>query len=359
MTNFSDKHVLLKSAINPKTGYGNDGISLARHLMELGADLHLDPQWVGIPLPANVAQLFMKERYEGMLDIIIDHMDPAQLMLPEGYVYHSKTRIAWTMWEFTAMSKTNDPWVRTLKQRLEKFNLVLAYDAISKMALEPFYDGEVHILQGGYESELWTPEKDQTREWDGTFRFAMAGALNRRKNPFTAVTAFDILKQRHGKDFDAELHLKTNMLGLHPAMEQRYEGLKIHLELWTHEQMKEFYAGINCLLAPSWGEGKNLPALEAQTMGVPVIVSAFGGHMQWADPEWSYLVGGKIEEHEDGMGSMRVDAEELSEIMWHVYTNRYEAKEKGYKASVMIPQQCDWSKVLERLAFKLTDLGLN
>jgi hypothetical protein len=45
--------------------------------------------------------------------------------------------------------------------------------------------------------------------------------------------------------------------------------------------------------------------------------------------------------------------------MWHVYTHRAEAKEKGLIASRTIPAMCDWSVVVRSLFERLRDSGVH
>jgi glycosyltransferase involved in cell wall biosynthesis len=338
--------------MNPGTGYGIDGIALAEELFDINADIHLEPLYVGVPLPAKVAALFTKPRPEAF-EVAINHVSPDQLTCPPGLQLAAKRTVAWSMWEFTSFGE--EKFVKDIEERLSTFDLILVYDEVSKMAFEPYADPErIQILQGGYSPDFWLPSKeDPERDWTGTFRFGMVGALSQRKNPFAAIRAFNALKEEHGAAFDAELHLKTVTRNLHPAMEQVYPGLKIHYDSWTPSQLKKFYLSLHSLVAPSWGEGKNLPALEAQTTGCPVIASKFGGHMQWADSSWTYLVGGPLEEHAPSQKSMRVNEEELKAAMWRAYTDRSEARQMGELASRMIPAQCDWSRVVERLRYML------
>lgn len=168
---------------------------------------------------------------------------------------------------------------------------------------------------------------------------------NSRKNPFAAIAAFNELRKDHE---DVELHLKTSLRVFHPSMEQAYPGLKIHYAIWSHQQMYDFYANAHCYVAPSWGEGKNLPALEAQTMGIPVIYSDFGGHRQWGSAEFGWPVAGTLGEHE-GMRSLRVDARALYEAMREAVEDRAETRRKGLLAQQIIPAQCSWTQAVQRV----------
>lgn len=358
---FRDQSLLLRTSLGLDTGYGRDGLYLAKLLAEQGADLHVEPTYVGIPLPPIVASLFVKHR-PNHFDLSIEHTDPGALFQPARLTNVTNRSIAWTMWEFTSFE--GELFEGELKDRLQWYDDVFVYDATSKQAMDPYHPN-VRILQGGYVSDEWRPNTgddglggDAQRNWDGTFRFAMVGQLHQRKNPFAAIKAFNILKARHGASFDAELHLKTTMASLHPAMEQTYPGVKIWHVGWSHPQMRRFYQNTHCYLSPSWGEGKNLPALEAQTMGVPAIVSKVGGHLQWGDSSWNYWCEGEMVPRSPQMLTkmhMEVDVEDLADKMWHVYTHREEARAKGELASRTIPAQCDWEPVVGRLEAMLHD----
>jgi hypothetical protein len=41
--------------------------------------------------------------------------------------------------------------------------------------------------------------------------------------------------------------------------------------------------------------------------------------------------------------------EHLKQAIWHIYTHRAEARQKGALAARIIPQMCDWSVVVENL----------
>lgn len=349
--------LLLKTPLNSHTGYGKDGMQLAVALAEAGSEVHLEPRNVGVPLTPEVAAMLTIPR-PNRFEIALQHEYPGGIDFPERIRQFAPLVVAWTMYEFLGFGSDTEQ-IHNLEERLKPYDLLLAYDSVTKSAFSEYMDeSKIKILQGGYDSHFWTlkDEEHEYRRWDDTFIFVMNGTMNMRKNPFAAIRAFTMLKDEYGDQFDAQLILKTTSRTLHPAMMDHNPGLKIIYDFWNEAQIKSLYLASNCLLAPSWGEGKNLPALESQTTGLPVIVSDFGGHKQWASDEWAYLVGGTIEEHSPGQGSMRVDEEKLAETMWYVYNNRTEARLKGEKASQIIPSMCDWSVVVERLKNILSHL---
>lgn len=346
--------VLFKTALTPFTGYGMDGLGLAVALGNAGFDVTLSPTIVEPPLPAPVAALLTRP-IEPMYDLLLNHADPISLGLSGGERRAAHKTMAWTMWEFRSMGEEFDkPFgppgqEKTLAERLATYDVLGVYDEVSREALEPHATGpEIIKLQGGYWADAWRADP-RDRDWDGTFRFCMHGQLHQRKNPFVAIEAFNKLKAEHGDDFDAELHLKTTIRVLHPAMEKAYPGIKIHYETWSEQQLKDYYLYCHCFLAPSWGEGKNLPALQAQTTGMPVIATEVGGHAEWMEKEWSYAVDYTWGEHVPGVQSARADVDHLMKLMWHVYNNREEARRKGELAARVIPPMMDWSKVVDRL----------
>ena len=338
--------VLLKTPLHAYTGYGNDGFALTRAFAQFGLDVRLSPTSVEPPLPMGVATMLVKAP-EPDYNYMVHHIDPMSLGLTDGLKRLTAKKIAWSMWEFTKLAPEI---AETMTERLEGYDLLVAYDEVSAEAFEPHATEagvSMKVLQGGYWSEDWKTEKLTLRDpYDETFRFIMAGQLHQRKNPYAAINAFNRLR---AEGLDVELHLKTNIRFLHPAMEERYPGLKIFYDSWSHEQMREFYAGAHCYVAPSWGEGKNLPALESATMGVPSIYSDFGGHRQWGSSEWGWPIKGTLACH-DGldMPSFRVDEDALYEAMKEAATNRSLTQEKGRMASMLIPAQCDWMNVIRR-----------
>lgn len=335
--------VLLKTPFNISTGYGNDGISLARAFHEAGLDVRLLPTTLIPPVPMGIAQMLVKD-LSVEFDYLIHHASPDALGLTDGEKRIPGKRIAWSMWEFLNYPDPEGDFA----QRLEGYDLFLAYDEVSLQAFAPYCEEAgvpIRVLQGGIWAEDWQYDS-RLRDWSGTFRFAMVGQLHSRKNPFAAIRAFE---EVHEEFPDTELHLKTTMRTLHPAIEERYPGVKIHYALWDPKMLYEFYKQIHCYVAPSWGEGKNLPALESQLMGVPAIYSDYGGHRQWGSSETGWPVKGTIEEHSPGLPSFRVDHDDLVRAMKEAVSNRSTTRLKGEKAARMIPAQSDWAVVVRRL----------
>jgi glycosyltransferase involved in cell wall biosynthesis len=347
--------VLLKSPLSVYTGYGNDGIGIARALIRAGVDVYLQPTHVDAPLPEDVLSLLSK-RLEAPFDVMINHVDPGQLgLLPEER-RASKVTVAWTMWEYTNFENLKGR--STLKRRLKDYDLVLGYDEVTADCFRPYvkpHVTEVAVLQGGFLPENWPKvEKDW---FSDRFGFAMCGVLSERKDPFVTIMAFKELKEEYPEEFEpAELHLKTSSPGLHSAMEQWVPKLRVHYASWPEDVLKQFYATQHVLCAPSRGEGKNMPALEFQAMGGAVIATNWGGHKGWLSDEYAYPLDYKLMPLDGNLkvSNARADKDHMKALMLHTFRNRAEVKHKAELASQIIPQTMSWDMVIKKLFMRIS-----
>jgi glycosyltransferase involved in cell wall biosynthesis len=346
--------VLLQVPLSIYTGYGNDGIGLAQSLLRRGVDLYLAPETVHSPLPKEVALLLTKDS-AGPFDLVISHLNPSGLKAPEAKI-ENQMQIGWTMWEWTNFDAL--PNKNELEKNLENFDALIAYDDVTSEALREYYAGPIIVLQGGYDPEPWEYVE---RDWfSPTFNYFMLGVLNSRKDPWKSITAFKELKEEYPEEFKpARLTLKTTAPGLHSKMEETYPWLKIYYEVWPTEVVKKFYASQHVLLAPSRGEGKNMPALEFQTTGGVVIGSNWAGHTEWMYEDYSYPVKVTLEAEDSAFPdtlNARVDLEHFKSRIMEAFRNPDEAGLKGRKAAGIIPLTKSWDKVREALFEKLRDL---
>ncbi len=356
---------LLKIPLSRYSGYGNDGIGLAQAMIRRGVDVYISPTHVDAPLPEDVAMLLTKE-LKAPFDLFINHVDPMALEAKEEVVQHTGVSVGWTMWEYSNYLNIGKKSRKTMKDRLEHFDAVVGYSPIDRDCLEPYYSGPIIIQQGGFDSTDW-PELQ--RDWGSKeFYFFMIGVLSERKDPFRALEAFRIAKSRD-PEFDrwARLSLKTTAPGLHhkiedlyrqndPVTGEEYSSVRVFYDIWPTEVVKEFYRVQHVLLAPSRGEGKNMPALEFMSTGGTVIATNWAGHTQWLNPEYSYPLNYTLEpvdtKHRETFNA-RADVEHLVELMLHCFHNRDEVRQKGYVAAQVIPASHSWDKVVENLLLKL------
>jgi glycosyltransferase involved in cell wall biosynthesis len=260
----------------------------------------------------------------------------------------------------TSLSNAEPEHVEAIAENTKYLDVVFGYDPVSVQALSTVLPvAKLDMLQGGFTPDMWLPPVE--RDWTGDrFAFCMVGMLHDRKDPFTAITAFQELKREKGEAFEgAELHLKTSIPGLHPKLEEWCPKLRIHYASWPQEVLKKFYESQHVLLAPSHGEGKNVPALEMMTTGGAVIATNFGGHAQWLNSDYAYPLDFQLGEVNNIPNCLWANAskDHLKELMWHVYTHRDEVREKAHRAQTAIPEMCSWDAVVDRLMVTLGKRG--
>lgn len=347
--------VLIKIPLSTFSGYGSDGIGLTRALMRWGADVYLDPVAVQAPLPEDVAMLLTKPLH-APFDLTIVHLDPAKLALSDTERRASDVAIGWTMWEYSNFGNLHGR--SKIKSQIKNFDAIFAYDDVTAGCYEPYFKKPIVTLQGGYNPEDWP--KTHERDWfSDRFGFCMVGQLHQRKDPFVAIQAFQELKNDPNVEFEgAELHLKTNVPGLHSAMEQVIPKLRIHYDVWPDSILYKFYEAQHVLLAPSRGEGKNMPALEMQSTGGTVIATNWGGHQQWLNPAYNYPLDyelAPVDSDYPNTLNARASVAHMRDLMLHAYQNRDEAKRKGDLAAQVIPNMCSWDSVVERMFLNIKE----
>lgn len=351
--------VLLQTPVNPFTGYGNDGIGLAEALIRAGADVRLSPTHFAPPVSQQVADLLTKE-LEPPFDLFINHAPPGQLLLKKESKAYIGFAAGWTMWEATSFDHMPRKEFKPVKRNTKYLDVVVGYDPVSTQALSTVIPVErLDTVQGGFDPQGWPL---MIRDWHGErFSFIMHGQLHDRKDPFTAIMAFRELKLEKGEAFEgAELHLHTTIPGLHPAMEQWTPKLRVHYASWPKSTLEAFYAAGHVLLAPSRGEGKNLPALEFMATGGTVIATNFGGHTMWLNRDFAYPLNYTPRSFDDRYPQCLQAAaskDHLKELMWHVYTHRDEVAKKAELASRTIPQMCSWDHQLAEFMRKISMRG--
>jgi glycosyltransferase involved in cell wall biosynthesis len=355
--------VLLKAPMSVYTGYGNDGLGIARALMRSGADVYLQPTHVDAPLPEDIAELLTK-RLVAPFDLMIHHVDPGQMGLLTEERRSADITVGWTMWEYDSLGNLKGR--SKLRKALSSYDLLLGYDQVTADCFKPYvsHKTKVAVHQGGFLPENWPKvEKDW---FSKRFGFCMTGMLSERKDPFVTIMAFKELKDEYPMEFEpAELHLKTMTPGLHSAMEEWVPKLRVHYDIWPEDVLKQFYSVQHVLCAPSRGEGKNMPALEFQTMGGAVIATNWGGHTGWLSNEYAYPLDYTLMplDNYPDVRNARADKDHMKALMLHTFRNRAEVQRKANLAAEVIPQMMSWDSVINRLydkiAKELPDKGQN
>jgi len=345
----------LMSYFDTCSGYGNSAVEIARGIARQGIGLTPYAYKIDVELPRDFTDLFTKREPE-KLDAIIVFALPNQLRLTESMQEKIPIKIAYTMWEQTRLTK----------------DLIVdgkPYDPFTemwvpcRMNIEPFQEfapcKHFEVMPLGVNTEIF---KYQSRAKSETFKFCMNGALGYRKGSFDVINAFRAIRLRH-PDWDIELHLKTSAKGMLKQMEDWAPGLKIYNQMFWQEELLDFYYSMDCMVAPSRGEGFHQPPLEFLSTGGIVITTTWGGMETWFDDRWAYPVNCNLVEV--GMkwpgtqpGSKWADPiqDSIEAQMEYVYTHQDEAFKKAATASQEIPRLFGWDAVTKRMTARIGDL---
>ncbi len=113
----------------------------------------------------------------------------------------------------------------------------------------------------------------------------------------------DVLLKAYGNAFnsndDVSLIIKTfnnihnnveSILEEERLKNSNYPDVVIIKEDLSNDKLKALYRASNALVAPSRGEGFGLPISEAMKLGLPVITTGWGGHMDFCNPSNCWLI---------------------------------------------------------------------
>lgn len=351
--------VLVKTPLSPYSGYGNDGIEMLTAMIKRGWDVYVQPMSVQVPLPEHIAALLTKT-LQAPFDLYINHTDPMSMDATPEVQASADVVVGWTMWEYTGFKKVMpEKDRRTLRKRLTNFDALVGYSDIDPPVFKPYYKGPIIVQQGGYAPDKWPAIQD--RDWnDEKIRFGMHGVLSIRKDPFRLLKAWAAACEEDQAFADgATLSMHTTVPGLHSGIEQAYTNVRIFYDVWSTEEVREFYGATHVLVAPSRGEGKNLPALEFMSTGGTVIATNWGGHTQWMSPQFAYpldyTMDRAVDDYRTDAQNARADVEHLKDLLLHCFRNRDEVQRKGQLASEVVPKAHSWEHVLDGLIWKLRE----
>lgn len=355
------------------SGYACLTRSIAMELETLGVKVTLRPA------PWGAARVSLTEAEEGALARMISRPDAAGPVLYIGVAnlfkkHPGRPSIGWTMLE---TDRIPDQWVRQCNTMDEvwvptSFNL--------RTFTSSGVDSEkVAVIPLGTYPERFHPASPPLR-LAGRRGFAFLANFE-----WVPRKGYDILLKAYFQEFrsdeDVSLILKT-------YDNSRYDpdGRAIKAEVMRFaqdagvavpppvvlltrvirpDQMPSLYTAADCYVLPTRGEGWNLPAMEAVSCGIPVIITGWSGHLEFLSPDDSYLIpidglepvpGFGVPNDEIYAGSRwaipSLDATRC--LMRHVFHHRTEARERACRARERVMRRFTWRHsalaALERLS---------
>lgn len=219
----------------------------------------------------------------------------------------------------------------------------------------------MYTIPLGYDDSVYTYSP---LEVDGKCVFGIGGRIHpitdKRKG---TVTAVELFRRAFPNEQDVELQVKTlncDPLVVDGTVDSR---VKVINELYSKEQLAEWYRGLTAYLSLSKSEGWGLMQHEAMVTGRPIISTRFLGLKEFVVPECMYEVGYDTEEakiHPDGFRPgvwSKPNEDDVISAMRAVYCNRDRARQKGMLASKMV-RGLTWNHAAGELVKVLKDLKL-
>jgi glycosyltransferase involved in cell wall biosynthesis len=177
----------------------------------------------------------------------------------------------------------------------------------------------------------------------------------------------DVLLEAYGQAFrdrhDVSLIIKTYPNPHNDVAEQlerwrqgdpQYPHVLLCQDDWTQAQIAGLYQACHVLVAPSRGEGFGLPIAEAMLHRLPVVVTAWGGHMDFCDASRCWLIDYHLAPagtHLSTPGSLWAEpsVEHLSSQLRTLYMERAQLpQDKLERARQYVRARYTWRQIAQR-----------
>ncbi len=129
------------------------------------------------------------------------------------------------------------------------------------------------------------------------------------------------------------------------------------------ETLASYYTGCDCYVQPLRGDAFGLNILEAMACGKPVIVTNFGGHLDFCNEHNSYLIDYQLttavesdEEKSEFLRWAEPDKQHLRQLMRYVYENPEKAREVGLQAHQEVSKNWTWENAARKAAESILSL---
>jgi glycosyltransferase involved in cell wall biosynthesis len=153
-------------------------------------------------------------------------------------------------------------------------------------AISKVFPGPVHVVRPALQLGSWTHSR--TRKDFGLpedryvfFYTCDAGSVLGRKNPHALLNAFrDEFREDEGALCVIRvIYGEHNRDGVDQirAMTGNRSDIVVMDELWSEEELRDFFAVIDCYVSPHRSEGLGLTIIDAMAAGKPVIATPYGG----------------------------------------------------------------------------------
>lgn len=305
----------------------------------------------GLADSERTALFQMRDRYKQLRGGIVVSHQPANgfSLLPDGEYHIGRSMYETDRIPFSWVQKCNlmdEIWVPSEFNRqtfaasgVEKEKIVVIPGAVDANFFDPSKHGELPLPNKATVNFLSVFEWSSRKGWD----VLLAAYL-----------------QEFSADDDVCLYLRTYLMNkpegdstveIWRRIKEFAATLKLGAKAWPRIELlanqvasadlPALYKAVDCLVAPSRGEGWGRPQHEAMMMGTPVIATGWSGNTEFMTADNSYLIDYELETidspepelwHYKGHRWARASVPHLRELMRKVFANPEERRAKGPKA---------------------------
>ncbi len=225
----------------------------------------------------------------------------------------------------------------------------------------------IHVMPLGVDPHYFHPRVVSYPNPSGELLFLSLFEWGERKEPWLLLKTFnDVFSAREpvrllckimNRDPQVKLKREIRRLALDPAG-GRISYL-LNLE-FPHYQLGSLYRSADCFLAPSRGEGWNMPLMEAMACGLPAIATDWGAHRDFVHAGIAYPLRARGVvpavakcPYYDGFCWSDPDPEHLRHLLRHVYEHREEARRRGLAAAREMTERWTWQRAAQRIVERL------
>ena len=298
-------------------------------------------------------------------NVVIIHSTPE---FWERYRESDKTNVGYTIWETT---KLHPDWSKYINNSVDKVLVGCSWNV------------DVFTGSGVTKPIGVVPHGIDTEVFNSVTPYTIAGVANdayvfysifqwtERKNPLSIIKAYWyafqnkenvalVLKTyRSNYNEDEKEAIRTTIKRLkHMCPLDDYAPLYLIPDILSEDEIRGLHARGDCYVTLDRGEGFGLGPFEAGASGNPIIVTGFGGTLEYAKPDNSYLVDYTLTPVFGMPWSPWYRADQLwaepsvydgATKMYHVFNNQKEAKTKGLKLNSYIKNSFSWQVIGKKI----------
>jgi GT2 family glycosyltransferase len=360
--------VLWQSIMNFPTGYGRTCRALVRQVDELG----VRATYRYVYGPGTPFQLTEPEdSRDYYLNVVrqreLSSEPKLSVVLGQGNVFDSglgRYRVGFTMLE---VDRFPPEWVAQANRTDEVWT---PSEFNRQGMLASGVNRPVRVMPLGIDPDYFHPGMRGFPNPLGEFVFLTSFEWGERKDPWMLLRAFN---DTFSADEPARLVCKISNRDPSVRLREEIGGLRLreaggkisylfNLEFPDH-QLGSLYRSGDCFVAPSRGEGWNMPLMEAMACGLPAIATDWSAHQEYLHDGIAYplrIRGTKPAvarcPYYAGANWAEPDEEHLRFLLRHVYENREEAARKGVAAAAEIAERWTWRRAAERIRNRLLEI---